>query len=238
MSNCDGEVEVIEKVNGKTVKVRFLNTGYERLALIDNVRAGKVRDLTIADRSKVWNDSELKDSFFTNNSGQEFKIIQRTGNACIVQFTETGYTKAANINNIKAGKVRDPYHISVYSVGYDGEFERLSYWRQARQLWQNMLKRCYSTKDPKGYYGKGISVDARWLCFANFMEDLPKLENFNLWISGQKEGKGKYNLDKDKKIEGNKVYSREACMFLTEYENKSAGAINARLLDKIKMGNT
>jgi hypothetical protein len=161
---------------------------------------------------------------YISNSGLEFVILNQSGKQCIIQFTETGYTRTANIDNIRVGKVRDFYNKSVYGVGFYGEFEKVYYWKQAKQLWQNMLKRCYCEKDLRGYSKWGTTVDERWQCFANFLADLPSLENFDKWLKGQKEGRDKFNLDKDFKFPGNNVYSREACCFLEDSLNKSLGA--------------
>jgi len=161
---------------------------------------------------------------YKSNAGLEFIILSRDGKSCVVQFTETGYTRKANIDNVRVGKVRDVYSISVYGAGYYGEFEKVHYWKQAKQLWQNMLKRCYCEKDPRGYRKWGTKVDKRWLCFSNFLCDLPSLEDFDKWLIGQQSGKNKYNLDKDLKISGNNVYCREACSFVEDSINKSAGA--------------
>lgn len=223
-SNRSGPVEVIER-KGKNCRVRFLNTGFEREANIDNVRAGKVKDTSVEYVTPTIEMNEL----FTSNTCGDFLVLRRTGKTATVQFLESGFTKTANIDNVKVGKVRDPYFKSVYGKGYEGEFskKKYSYWKQAKQLWCNMMKRCYSEKDTRGYFGKGVCVDERWLCFANFLEDLESLPNFEGWLLGYEEGNTKYNLDKDLLVEGNKVYSRELCQFVTEYENKSAGAINS-----------
>lgn len=231
-SNTCGCMQVLEKI-GKKFKVRFLETGYETIAEIGNVLAGKVLDPVYKqNKLNTWVPFE---EYYTNNAGQKLKVFAKMRNKYKVQFEETGYTVEAFIVNVKAGKVTDPYAKSFLGIGYLGEFELKPYWKQAKQLWSNMMKRCYNPKDDKGYYGKCF-VDVRWQCFANFLEDLPKLENFELWLLGYTDGQVKYNLDKDLKVPGNKVYSREMCMFETEYLNKSTGAINARLLDKLKKG--
>lgn len=145
----------------------------------------------------------------------------------VVQFTETGTTMTVYRDNACKGKLKDPYKRSVYGQGYLGFVDKSkSYYKQANQLWRNMMKRCYSQKDTKGYYGKAF-VDERWKCFSNFLEDLPKLNNFNLWLKGFKSGV-KYNLDKDLLSADNKIYSRDTCQFVTEYENKSEGAKNGK----------
>lgn len=166
---------------------------------------------------------------YLNNAGQEFVVLKefrkkhgdREHNKWIVQFTDTGTTKEVYRENATAGKVRDEYAIAVYGKGYQGTFskEQFPYWKQARQLWRNMMKRCYSTKDMKGYYGYATVCD-RWHCFSTFLADLPTLNNFDLWLNPIDE---KYNLDKDK-IGNGTVYSPLNCQFITEHENKSLGA--------------
>lgn len=218
-SNNWGTMEVVGRKPGK-LKVRFVNTGYEVWAGRGNVFAGKVSDKIAKDREREEWEPFFRD--YVSNSGLEFSSFLRRRNKIKIQFKESGYCCEVFLDNAKAGKVSDPYAKTVYGVGYLGEFDKTPYWKQAKQLWQNMMKRCYSQKDKRGYYGRSF-VDPRWMCFANFLEDIPKLENFDGWISGQS-GKGvKYNLDKDLKIPGNTVYSRDACSFLTEYENKGAG---------------
>lgn len=227
-SNSYGLMEILES-SPKKFKVKFLDSGYEVWAEKGNVLAGKVLD-PVARKSRV-NSWKPVDVEFTNNAGQKLVAFEKMRSKYRVRFVDTGYETVALIQNIRKGKINDPYAISVLSVGYLGEFPRVSYWKQAKQLWSNVMKRCYNPKDYMGYYGNAF-VDERWLCFANFLEDLPNLKNFDKWLEG-KDGGPSYNFDKDLKIPGNKIYSKEACMFVTEYENKSAGAVNARALDKI-----
>lgn len=217
-TNRDGDAELLS-LNKKIATIRFLNTGFEREVNIDNLVAGKAKDYSVENRKLC--EKEFPNTRMSSNNYGDFIVLEKYSRECVVQFIETGYTTKALWENVKIGKIADPYFKSAYGVGYLGEYKRPSYWKQAQQLWRNMLKRCYSPNDGKGYYGKGVSVDDRWLCFANFLEDLPLLENFDLWLAGQHGNSTKYNLDKDFKIKDNKVYSREACMFLTEYMNKS-----------------
>ncbi len=151
---------------------------------------------------------------YINNAGLELEIISREGRDCVVKFTKSGSVRRAKLINIQQGKVKDNYAPSRYGLGYSGDFEKVPYWKQARQLWSNMMKRCYCEKDPKGYHGKTI-VDARWHCFANFLIDLKSLKGFNDWVNGKN-----MQLDKDRFGNGS-TYSRETCMFLSEFENKS-----------------
>ena len=76
------------------------------------------------------------------------------------------------------------------------------------ETWANMLSRCYSakTQDRQPTY-VGCSVSEEWLTFSAFKNWMKKQE----W-----EGK---HLDKDILIKGNKVYSSDACIFVTQTVN-------------------
>lgn len=76
------------------------------------------------------------------------------------------------------------------------------------ETWANMLSRCYSakTQDRQPTY-KGCSVSEEWLTFSVFKNWMKKQD----W-----EGK---HLDKDLLFEGNKVYSSDACVFVTQTVN-------------------
>ena len=76
------------------------------------------------------------------------------------------------------------------------------------RAWGSMLKRCYSDKyqESRPTYA-GCSVSEKWLT----------LTGFKSWMEKQDwEGK---QLDKDLFIEGNKVYSAETCVFVTQLVN-------------------
>lgn len=167
---------------------------------------------------------------FTSNSGHQCRVVKViSGRKVVITFINTGTTKEVYVENLLKGKVRDEYEISIYNVGYLGFRDpNIDYYIKGGQLWRNMLKRCYSEKDTKGYAGV-VVVEPRWHCLATFLEDLPKLENFDKWLNYN--GKGcKYQLDKDINGDGT-VYSLSTCKFITEFENKSLGAINARAWD-------
>jgi hypothetical protein len=75
--------------------------------------------------------------------------------------------------------------------------------------WYNMLKRCYSHKcQIKIPTYIGCTVCEEWLRFSNF----------KAWMETQ-DWEGKC-LDKDILIQGNKIYSPNTCIFVTEAINK------------------
>lgn len=77
--------------------------------------------------------------------------------------------------------------------------------------WRDMLRRCYSAKchEAQPTY-IGCAVCDEWISFQNFAD----------WFEGNypKDG-NKYQLDKDLKIIGNKVYSPETCLFVSRQVN-------------------
>ena len=178
---------------------------------------------------------------YENNSGQQFVVLKEfskkrnTGKGTYtmytVKFLTTGTVKDVYRENAIVGKVRDDYAISVYGVGFLGfRDKQCGFYKQGKQLWLNMMKRCYCAKDDRGYKGS-VVVCPRWQCLELFLKDLPELKNFNLWLEGGKCSSTRYQLDKDVLGDGT-VYSKETCMFITEKENKTLGAINARAWDK------
>ena len=77
------------------------------------------------------------------------------------------------------------------------------------RAWRSMLQRCYSPKlQEKHPTYIGCSVSEEWIRFSNFRR----------WMEAQDwEG---LHLDKDLLFDGNKVYSDETCVFVTQTVNK------------------
>ena len=123
-------------------------------------------------------------------------------------------------------KEKGDFDMSVYGVGTLGVFKDGSkprtkdgHGKNTREyaLWSHMLERCYSDKlhEERPTY-KECTVCERWLVFANFLEDLPLIENYELWKNNPNTG---VSLDKDSKVQGNKIYSLETCKFLSRSNN-------------------
>src|SRR5690554_427151 len=220
--NLEGQEFQIVKVKSENdITIRFIETGYECRARAHLVESGNVRDYTNLEKERTsWVPYEEE---FVTNSGSKFRSFSKKGKRIRIVFDNTGYTTDVDIHNARAGKVKDPYEISVYGQGYIGIPDKsLPYWRPALQLWQNMMKRCYSDKDARGYFGKCF-VDERWKCFENFLNDIKYLEGFDEWVKGSSNSFYRSNLDKDFYKQGNEIYSRHYCRFLPEGYNKSLG---------------
>ena len=77
------------------------------------------------------------------------------------------------------------------------------------QTWKGMMTRCYSEKYQEKYPTyKGCSVCEEWLTFCNFKAWMEK----QYWYMME--------LDKDLLVRGNKLYSPETCIFISNELNQ------------------
>lgn len=164
---------------------------------------------------------------FVSNEGCKFVIVEYNGCEDLwIEFEDEYKARVhTNYGNCKRGSIKNPYFPSVFNHGYlglmsDGSKPIASVNRKMTReyyLWNHMLQRCYSsTYHEKQSTYENVIVCNRWLCFANFLEDLPKIENYELWLNNDG-----YALDKDIKQQGvkNKVYALETVCFVTQSEN-------------------
>lgn len=153
----------------------------------------------------------------------EFVIIKeyvQEGNAVFdCQFTKTGFlARGRRKYHILEGQVRDPYCPNLCGVACLGEYKEEDKWLLS--TWKRLIGRCYDQKENcySDYGGRGIFVDDRWLCFANFANDFTRIYNWEL----KKEYPKEYTLDKD--ASGANFYSTETC----RWSSKTEQAKNAR----------
>ena len=121
--------------------------------------------------------------------------------------------------NIPATEMSISFRRTVYGVGIndadymievriDGKRFGCPYYRK----WQNMLMRCYDPKfHEKHPTYKDCFVCDEWLTFSNFRK----------WMESH-DWEGKH-LDKDIFIPGNKEYSPDKCLFVSQHVNKLFG---------------
>ena len=85
-------------------------------------------------------------------------------------------------------------------------------------LWQSMIRRCYDEKYHETHpCYNGCTVCERWLTLSNFVEDVTKIDDYELWLNHPKQ---RISLDKDIKSNGqNKYYCLEQCRFVDFGEN-------------------
>lgn len=98
--------------------------------------------------------------------------------------------------------INDANYITQSNV--NGKVEVCPYYTK----WCGMIKRCYSKKYKEKYPTYiGCSIVNEWLTFSNFKK----------WMERQ-DWKG-MELDKDLRFQGNKIYSPETCLFVSQAVN-------------------
>ncbi len=150
------------------------------------------------------------------NSFGKLEVIEYRNNLNVdVCFIESGYKTTARAFHIRNGNVKDKLLPAIYGVGFIGDGCYVSF-RNGKHTneyicWSGMIERCYSDDCQKRQPTyKGCSVHPDWHNFQTFA----KWYHENYPADG-----GDYHLDKDKSVEGNKVYGPDTCEFLTRQEN-------------------
>ena len=162
----------------------------------------------------------IGDIIESNNYGK-FKVIDKykedNKERYVVEFLLTGYIKTISRSTIERKEIRDPYYPIYNDVACIGEADIKKY-KKEFSVWRGIIDRCYNVRNLnyKTYGGNGVYVCKSWLCFENFLKDIPFIEGYDeiLFYSG------KIVIDKDiKSNEDNRRYSLETCKFISQSEN-------------------
>lgn len=151
---------------------------------------------------------------FTTRHGDLIVEKYINANEVVVRFLSTNSVKITSSGNIRKGLVKDLCAPTVFGVGCIGVGKYLSSSRRVKSsayiCWHNMIKRCYCKEYQEKYpWYSECTVSEEWLNFQNFAE---------WYYANFKEG---FELDKDIKRFGNKVYSKETCQFVPPSINRS-----------------
>ena len=143
------------------------------------------------------------------------KMIIKEYRGCMdidVYFPEYNWTfEHTRYYNFKNGTIKCPYEPGYYGKGYLGEgkykMSENSKSTDEYEIWYRMLERCYDPKfqERESTY-KGCTVENNWLNFQHMAE---WIEDNYYEIPGER-----MHLDKDILCKGNKIYSRETCIFV------------------------
>ena len=141
----------------------------------------------------------------------------------VIDF-DSGYSGEYSIMNVRRGIFSDygqPNKVGGYAIGSGESVGPM------RFVWYNMLSRCNNPedKDYKDYGGRGVRVSRRWHYLENFIEDVKELDGYDKKLKYPDE----YTLDKDFKVKGNLLYSKDTCVF----SNHEQQSINRRNTVKI-----
>lgn len=167
-----------------------------------------------------FSEINIGDIYQSNNYGS-FEVIKKEpakSPKITVRFVNTGYTTIIKPFDCSTGSVMDKLVPKRFGVGFigDGEYNYYDEGGQASLCgvkWKSMLERCYCPKYQKKHLSYvGCSVETNWHNFQTFAE----------WFYRTYPKDGcYYELDKDYKIKGNKVYSEVTCMWLSKTKNIS-----------------
>lgn len=154
-----------------------------------------------------------------NNFGSEMIIVEYRGaldmDVCFPQYNWTA--KNVRYDHFKNGNVKCPYEPRTYGVGYfgEGKYKSSENGKDTRvyTTWRSMIRRCYDEKNrgKRSLTYKDCKVCDEWLNFQNFAE---WYDNNYYEIEGEK-----MHLDKDILFKGNKIYSPDTCVFVSERIN-------------------
>ena len=153
-----------------------------------------------------------------NTFGSEMIIVGYRMNRDIdVYFPEYDWiAKNREYKNFKNDKIKCPYERRVFGVGYigEGKYKTTENGKNTRiySTWHDMLRRCYSEKvHERNPTYIDCEVCEEWYDFQAFAEWYEK----NYYeIEGEI-----MHLDKDILHKGNKIYSKETCIFVPEKIN-------------------
>ena len=154
-----------------------------------------------------------------NSFGSKMVIKEYRGALDIdVYFPEYDWTfKHAIYQTFKKGTIKCPYEPRTFGIGYLGEGKYRTWengkFKKEFKIWHDMLRRCYDPKyQEKEFTYKGCKVENYLLNFQNMAEWINK----NYYeIPGEN-----MHLDKDILCKGNKIYSRDTCIFVPQRINK------------------
>ena len=177
-----------------------------------------------------------------NNFGSKMVIKEYRNNRDIdVYFPEYDWTtKNKRYYEFKEGEIKCPYEPRIISVGYIGEgkykISENGKITDKYRIYYDMLRRCYDSKyqERKPTY-KGCGIEGYLLNFQNAAKWID--ENY-YEIPGEI-----MCLDKDILCKGNKLYSRETCIFVPERinllftKNNKARGKNPIGVDQLPSGN-
>ena len=151
------------------------------------------------------------------NCGEVAIIVNYANyNDITVQFKTTGELIKTTYSNFKKGGVKSHFTPSVYGVGIIGNEKTTN--ENGNKIksyiqWTNMLMRCYSDECQKAHPTyKDCYVCEEWLNYSDFKKWFD--ENY-YEIDGER-----MDLDKDILMKGNKTYSPNTCVFVSQNINK------------------
>lgn len=169
---------------------------------------------------------EIGKVYQSNGYGEYTVVSAESAKDVSIVFSLTKHKKSVRSDCAASGQVKDPYFPKVYGVGYLGDGEHKAFVNRKSTLchkrWEGIIERCYNKNRFRKCY-VGVTVCKEWHNFQNFADWFHK----NYPDDG-----GYYEVDKDLKVKGNKIYGPDTCIFATRLQNMSTTAkVKFKLID-------
>ena len=159
--------------------------------------------------TKTALDKTIIGNTYTSVEGDLFKVVEYVGKGYYKFIFQDGHIQKARREHILNLKVKNKHHPSVCNVGYLGVGEYRTRENgmktKAYTTWTHMLQRCYTPSIRDKSYGD-CTVCEEWHNFQNFARWF--YDNY-YEIDGVC-----MSIDKDIKVEGNKIYSPSTCIII------------------------
>lgn len=159
---------------------------------------------------------------FNTNEGYGVEVVEYDNyHKITIEFTDKfRYRRVVRGGDLKKGEIKNPYHKSIFGVGYLGvgpyNVSENGKKSRAYSIWSGVLKRCYSgkyTNRSRSY--EDCTVAEEWHCFQDFAH----------WYYKQPNAENpEFQLDKDLILMGNRIYSSSTSSFVP-------ASVNTLLLD-------
>ena len=102
------------------------------------------------------------------------------------------------------------YGFGIFDLDFN-LFDDPKRYKKIKNLWIDMLERCYSGREAFKAYGD-CEVSENWFKASNFYNDLRSMDNYEKLHEG-------WHLDKDILFKGNRLYSAETCCIVPNEVN-------------------
>lgn len=248
----DGKIELLKFLGKSKWKIKFLNTGYECEHYIHNILKGTPQDRSLF---KYGRSKYKVGDIITRKDGENVEIIDiyrinlnnKTRLKFKIKFISTGFITDVFGDMDGINSVRDKFKPTVHKVGIIGYWENLPFEGKLRdcqeyRLWDGILERCYDRTEDKNLSYEEATTDPNWVYFEKFYYDIQKVEGYDRWkqykIDHPKE-KNIYELDKDIKGKGSKIYCVDNCTFIPKeinagYTSWASNEVKKELIHKLK----
>ena len=228
--NKYGPYEIIEINNKKDennklrqfAKIRFLNTGTERIVRTDYLNNNLKDNMYIVDFDKTY-----YSTYYGPVKVLEYAGKNDQGRIKVkIRFLNTGYETVVVFRDLEKGCVKD-HTVSnkdkqICVPPFTDEYNRIII-NILNQKWRGMMNRCYNptAKEYQGYGSEGVKVCDLWHEFKGFLASITSVNNYAAFYYKPQY----YQIDKDY-LQLNiplseRIYSPRTCTFLHKYDNSN-----------------